>query len=103
MKLTNIEINNTNYNNISDLFTALVRMTVDNAFVIDGIQATYSDENPSQNNVTYPDGFHCKDELGQAQIKEQIMTTMARHAKQHDKKIIHDAVKKFLKRSNNKK
>ena len=96
MKVTNIEINNSNYNNVSDLFPALVRMTVDNAFVIDGIQATYSDENPSQNNVTYPDGFHCKDELGQAQIKEQIMTTMARHARQHDKKIIHDAVIKLI-------
>ena len=94
MKLTNIEINNTNYNNISDLFTALVSLTINDCLVIDGISATYSDDCPAQNNVTYPDGFRFKSDEEQAQINEQVFSSLARHAKQHDKKIIHDVVKK---------
>ena len=103
MKLTNIEINNTNYNNISDLFTALVSLTINDCLVIDGISATYSDDCPAQNNVTYPDGFRFKSDEEQAQINEQVFSSLARHAKQHDKKIIHDVVKNFLKCSNYKK
>ncbi len=97
MKVTNIELNNTAYNNISDLFTALVSLTMDNALVIDGIRVTYSDDTPAQNKIEYPDGFHFKDELEQTLIKEQIMTTMARHARQHDKKNYTRCCKKISK------
>ena len=103
MNITNIELNDAKYNNFSDIFSAAVRMTVDNIFIIDGIRATYSDENPEQNDVTCPDGFHFIDDVRQQQIKEQVLAAVAQSAKQHDKKIIHDVVKKFLKSSNYKK
>lgn len=96
MKLTNIEINNTNYNNISDLFTALVSLTINDSLVIDGISATYSDDCPAKNNVTYPDGFRFKSDEEQAQINEQVFSSLARHARQHEKKQLHDAIKKFM-------
>ena len=103
MKITNIELNNTSYNNISDLFTALVSMTMNNAFVIDGIRATYSDDNPAQNTVEYPDGFHFKDEAEQTLINEQVLSALAKCAQEHDRKILHDTVKKIITRTNNKK
>lgn len=103
MKITNIELNNTTYNNYSDIFSALVSMTLDNALLIDGIRAAYSDDFPVHNKIEYPDGFHFSDEEEQMQIQEQVLTAVARGARQHDKKIIHDAVKKFMTRTNNKK
>ena len=96
MKITNIEVNNANYNNISDLFSALVSMTLDNKYIIDGIRATYSDDNPAQNTIEYPDGFHFKDEVEQQSIKEQVLSALANHAKQDDRKKIHDAVIKLI-------
>lgn len=96
MKITNIEVNNANYNNISDLFSALVSMTLDNKYIINGIRAAYSDDNPDQNAVHYPDGFHFKDEVEQQTIKEQVLSALANHAKQDDRKKIHDAVIKLI-------
>lgn len=96
MKITNIEVNNTNYNNISDLFSAFITMTLDNKYIIDGIRATYSDDNPAQNTIEYPDGFRFKNEEEQTLIQEQVLTAVARNARQHDKKIIHDAVIKLI-------
>ena len=103
MKITNIEITSASYDNVSDLFCALVSMTMNDSLVINGVRATYSDDCPAQNSITYPDGFHFANEVEQQSINEQVFSSLARQAKQHDKKIIHDAVKKFLKRSNNKK
>ncbi len=103
MKVTNIEFNNTTYNNISDLFSALVSMTMDNAFVIDGIRATYSDDNPAQNTIEYPEGFHFKNELEQNLVQEQVLSAVAQHAKENDRKKLHDAIKIFLTRTNKKK
>ena len=96
MKITNIEVNNTNYNNISDLFSAFITMTLDNRYIIDGVHAAYSDDNPDQNAVHYPDGFHFKDEAEQQSIKEQVLSALASHAKQDDRKKIHDAVIKLI-------
>lgn len=96
MKITNIEITSASYDNVSDLFSALVSMTMNDCLVINGVRATYSDDCPAQNNVTYPDGFRFKSDEEQAQINEQVFSSLAHHAKQHDKKIIHDAIKKFM-------
>ena len=96
MKITNIELSNTTYNNITDLFTALVSMTMNDCLVINGVRATYSDDNPTQNSVQYPDGFHFANEVEQTLVAEQVLSTLAHRAKQHDKKIIHDAIKKFM-------
>ena len=96
MKITNIEVNNTNYNNISDLFSGFITMTLDNRYIIDGVRAAYSDDNPDQNAVQYPDGFHFKDEVEQQTIKEQVLSALANHAKQDDRKKIHDAVIKLI-------
>lgn len=103
MKITNIELSNTTYNNITDLFTALVSLTINDCLVIDGISAIYSDDTPAQNKIEYPDGFHVKGEEEQTLINEQVLSALAKRAQEHDKKIIHDAVKKFMTRTNNKK
>lgn len=96
MKITNIELSNTIYNNITDLFTALVSLTINDSLVIDGISATYSDDCPAQNSVTYPDGFHFANEVEQKSINEQVFSSLARHARQHEKKQLHDAIKKIM-------
>lgn len=103
MKITNIELSNTTYNNITDLFTALVSLTINDCLVIDGISAIYSDDTPAQNKIEYPDGFRFKDEDEQTLINEHVLSEIAKHAKQHDKKIIHDAVRKIMTNTNNKK
>lgn len=103
MKITNIELNNTTYNNMSDLFSALVSMTMNDCVVVDGIRAAYSDEFPDKNDVKYPDGFRFKDENEQKLINEHVLSEIAKHAKQHDKKIIHDAIRKIMTNTNNKK
>ena len=103
MKITNIEVNNTNYNNISDLFSAFITMTLDNRYIIDGVRAAYSDDNPDQNAVHYPDGFHFKDEIEQTLINEQVLSALAKRAQEHDRKKLHDAVKKIMTCTNNKK
>lgn len=103
MKVTNIDFNNTNYNNISDLFSTIMSMTVDNKYIIDGIKVAYSDDNPEQNEVIYPEGFHFKDELEQNLVKEQVLSAVAQHSKENDRKKLHDAIKIFLTRTNKKK
>lgn len=96
MKITNIEITSASYDNVSDLFSALVSMTMNDCLVIKGVHATYSDDNPTQNSVQYPDGFHFANEVEQTLVAEQVLSTLARHARQHEKKQLHDAIKKFM-------
>lgn len=103
MKITNIEITSASYNNVSDLFCALVSMTMNDCVVVDGIRAAYSDEFPDKNDVQYPDGFHVKGEEEQTLINEQVLSALAKRAQEHDKKIIHDAVRKIMTNTNNKK
>lgn len=103
MKITNIELSNTTYNNITDLFSAIVSMTMNDCFVIDGVRAAYSDENPDKNDVQYPDGFRFKDEEEQNLMKEQILSEIAKQAKRHDRKRLHDTVRKIMTNTNNKK
>lgn len=96
MKITNIEITSASYDSVSDLFCALVSMTMNDCLVINGVRATYSDDNPTQNSVQYPDGFHFANEVEQTLVQEQVLSTLARHARQHEKKQLHDAIKKFM-------
>lgn len=96
MKVTNIEFNNTNYNNIYDLFSTIISMTVDNKYIIDGIKVAYSDDNPENNEVKYPDGFHFKDDNEQNLVKEQVLSAVAHYAKGNDRKKLHDAIKNFM-------
>lgn len=103
MKITNIEITSASYNNVSDLFCALVSMTMNDCVVVDGIRAAYSDEFPDKNDVQYPDGFHVKGEEEQNLMKEQILSEIAKQAKQHDRKRLHDAIRKIMTNTNNKK
>ena len=103
MKLTNIEITSASYDNVSDLFSALVSMTMNDSLVINGVHATYSDDCPAQNSVTYPDGFHFANEIEQQSINEQVFSSLARQARLHEKKQLHDAIKKFMSRKKVKK
>ena len=103
MKITNIEFNNTTYNNISDLFSALLSVSMNDCLVVVGICANYSDDNPEKNEIKYPDGFHFKSDEAQNLINEQVLSALAKRAQEHDKKRLHDTIRKIMTNTNYKK